>query len=70
MARICFCSQRRQLGVLDKLNALKVLDCYRPFGITVDPVWAKWAAENGVSETTTAALFLLSKERKAEPEGS
>ena len=37
-----------------------------PFGITVDPVWAKWAAENGVSETITAALFLLSKERKAE----
>jgi hypothetical protein len=37
-----------------------------PFGITVDPVWAKWAAESGVSETTAAALFLLSKKRKAE----
>jgi len=37
-----------------------------PFGIALDPVWAKWATEHGVSETVAAALLLLSKKRKAE----
>jgi hypothetical protein len=36
------------------------------YEITLDPVWAKWATEHGVSETVAAALFLLSKKRKAE----
>ena len=37
-----------------------------PFGIMLDPAWAKWATEHGVSETVTAALFLLSEKRKAD----
>jgi hypothetical protein len=36
------------------------------YEITLDPVWANWATEHGVSETIAAALFLLSKDRKAE----
>jgi hypothetical protein len=36
------------------------------YEITLDPVWAKWATEHGVSETIAAALFLLSKKREAE----
>jgi hypothetical protein len=36
------------------------------YEITLDPVWAKWATEHGVSETVAAALFLLSKKRRAE----
>jgi hypothetical protein len=36
------------------------------YEITLDSVWAKWATEHGVPETIAAALFLLSKKRKAE----
>jgi hypothetical protein len=36
------------------------------YEITLDSVWAKWATEHGVPETAAAALFLLSKKRKAE----
>jgi hypothetical protein len=31
------------------------------YEITLDPAWAKWATEHGVSETIAAALFLLSR---------
>ncbi len=37
-----------------------------PYQITLDSAWAKWATEHGLSETVTAALFLLSEKRKAD----
>jgi hypothetical protein len=37
-----------------------------PYGITLNPAWTEWAAEHGVSETIAAALYLVSKNRKAD----
>jgi hypothetical protein len=37
-----------------------------PYGITLDRVWTDWAAQHGVSETIAAALYLVSRDRKAD----
>ena len=37
-----------------------------PYGITLDRVWTDWAAQHGVSETIAAALYLVSRNRKAD----
>jgi hypothetical protein len=37
-----------------------------PFGITLDRAWTDWAAQHGVSETIAAALYLVSRNRKAD----
>ena len=34
-----------------------------PYGITLDDAWTEWAAEYGVSQTVSAALFLVSESR-------
>jgi hypothetical protein len=35
-----------------------------PYGITLNREWTQWAANHGVSETTAAALYLISMNRK------
>jgi hypothetical protein len=37
-----------------------------PYGITLSRVWTDWAAQHGVSETIAAALYLVSRSRKAD----
>ena len=37
-----------------------------PYGITLSRVWTDWAAQHGVSETIAAALYLVSRNRKAD----
>jgi hypothetical protein len=37
-----------------------------PYGITLNRAWTEWAAQHGVSETIAAALYLVSRNRKAD----
>jgi hypothetical protein len=37
-----------------------------PYGITLDRIWTDWAGQHGVSETIAAALYLVSRDRKAQ----
>jgi hypothetical protein len=37
-----------------------------PYGITLDRTWTEWAAEQGLSETVAAALYLISENRKTD----
>jgi hypothetical protein len=37
-----------------------------PYGIALNRAWTEWATECAVSETTAAALYLLSENRKAD----
>jgi len=37
-----------------------------PYGITLSRTWTEWAAKQGMSETVAAALYLISKRRKAD----
>ena len=36
------------------------------YGITLDGAWTKWATAYGVSETIATALYLVSRDRKAD----
>ena len=37
-----------------------------PYGIALNRAWTEWATECAVSETTAAALYLLSENRRAD----
>jgi hypothetical protein len=37
-----------------------------PYDIALNRAWTEWAAEHGVSETIAAALYLVSRNRKAD----
>jgi hypothetical protein len=37
-----------------------------PYGIALNRAWTAWATECALSETTAAALYLLSENRKAD----
>jgi hypothetical protein len=37
-----------------------------PYGIALNRAWTEWAAQHGVSETIAAALYLVSRNRKAD----
>jgi hypothetical protein len=53
-------------GATERATANTQPTARNPYGITLDRAWTQWAAQHGVSETIAAALYLVSRDRKAE----